>query len=70
MRSGLAPINEETGASRELHHRNGRDVPNANSEENLVAVWPWEHDVVDPCRHYTGPVPGDWTGSYSLPAGG
>ncbi|MCR4566704.1 MAG: HNH/ENDO VII family nuclease [Pseudobutyrivibrio sp.] len=57
MRKGLAPIEPETGASMELHHKNGRDIPNPHNIENLKEVWPWEHDAIDKFRHYTGPRP-------------
>ena len=57
MRKGLAPIEPETGASMELHHINGRDIPNPHNIENLQEVWPWEHDAIDIFRHYTGPRP-------------
>lgn len=57
MRKGLAPIEPETGASMELHHKNGRDIPNPHNIENLQEVWPWEHDAIDKFRHYTGPRP-------------
>ena len=57
MKKGLAPIDIETGASMELHHIKGRKILNPHSLENLQQVWPWEHDAIDPCRHYTGPRP-------------
>ena len=57
MRKGLAPIEPETGASMELHHINGRDIPNPHNIVNLQEVWPWEHDAIDIFRHYTGPRP-------------
>ncbi len=57
MRKGLAPIEPETGASMELHHINGRDIPNPHNIDNLQKVWPWEHDAIDIFRHYVGPRP-------------
>ena len=35
MQKGLAPIEPETGASMELHHINGRDIPNPHNIDNL-----------------------------------
>ena len=57
MRKGRAPIDLETGASMELHHINGRNIENPHSIDNLQKVWPWQHDKIDPYRHYTGPRP-------------
>ncbi len=57
MRKGRAPIDIETGASMELHHINGRHITNPHNIDNLQEVWPWEHDAIDPNRHYTGPRP-------------
>ncbi len=34
-----------------------KDIPNLHSTETLQKVWPWEHDAIDPYRHYTGPRP-------------
>lgn len=62
MRRGLAPLHPETGSSMELHHIYGRETVNANHISNLRKVWPCEYDVIDKFRHYTGPVPSDWTG--------
>ena len=60
MQRGLAPVDAETGASMELHHVAGRNALDPNNANNLVRVWPWEHDFIDPYRHYTGPMPADW----------
>ena len=57
MRKGRAPIDLETEASMELHHKEGRDIPNPHNIDNLEPLCPWEHDVKDPYRHYTGPRP-------------
>ena len=57
MRKGKAPIDPETGVSMELHHKKGRAITNPHNIENLQEVWPWEHDEIDPYRHYTGPRP-------------
>ena len=29
-----------------------------NYPSNLKEVWPWEHEDIDPYRHYNGPRPG------------
>ncbi len=34
--------------------KKSRNIPNANNSENLLPVWPWEHDAIDEYRHYTG----------------
>ena len=57
MQKGKAPIDIETGASMELHHINGRNIENPHSIDNLQKVWPWQHDEIDPYRHYNGPRP-------------
>ena len=57
MQKGKAPIDIETGASMELHHKKGRGIENPHSIENLQKAWPWVHDIIDPFRHYTGPRP-------------
>lgn len=38
---------------KEVHHIDGRAVPNPHDSSNLVDLWPWQHEVVDPNR-YTG----------------
>lgn len=49
--------NRRTGAletrivSKELHHINGRDIPNPHDPSNLIERWPWEHEAVDGSRH-------------------
>lgn len=64
MRRGLAPVarvrvinkdgeEEIILVSKELHHINGRDIPNPHAAENLQELWPWEHAEIDPDR-YTG----------------
>jgi hypothetical protein len=60
MRQGLAPIDPETGAKKELHHKKPRCKGGTNDPDNLQEVWPWEHDAIDPYRHYRGPVPAGW----------
>ena len=56
MKLGLAPI-DENGISMELHHINRRNIPDPHNITNLQEVWPWEHDDIDPFRHYRGPRP-------------
>lgn len=54
MKKGLAPrqYNIDTGLmeSKELHHIDGRDIPNPHNIENLKQVWPEEHEKIDPHR--------------------
>ena len=57
MKKGLAPKHPKYNVSMELHHINGRDIANPHSIVNLQKVWPWEHDIIDKFRHYTGPKP-------------
>lgn len=42
---------------KELHHINGRNIPDHNNIENLEALWPWEHADKDIYRHYKGTRP-------------
>ena len=39
--------------TKELHHIRGRDIPEPHNINNLMEVWPWEHEAMDPDR-YTG----------------
>ncbi len=57
MKQGKPPLHDEVEVPQELHHKNGRKVPNPHSSNNLEELWPWEHDAVDPFRHYRGPRP-------------
>ena len=58
MQKGRAPHYDNIiDVPMELHHINGRNVPNANNIDNLMPVWPWEHAEIDPHRYYTGPRP-------------
>ena len=57
MKKGKPPLHDEVGVPQELHHKNGRNVPNPHNSKNLEELWPWEHDAVDPFRHYRGPRP-------------
>ncbi len=50
MQKGLAP-KTEMGESIELHHTQGRDVPDPHNIENLQPVTPQQHSDVDPYRH-------------------
>ena len=56
MTEGKPPLDPITGAGRELHHINGRHVPNPHHISNLVKLWPWQHARIDPYRRYNGPV--------------
>jgi hypothetical protein len=60
MRQGLAPIDPATGAKKELHHKKPKCEGGPNDPPNLEEVWPWEHDAIDPFRHYRGPRPPGW----------
>ena len=57
MQKGLAPKHPKYNVSMELHHIGGRNITNPHNIENLQEVWPWEHDLIDEFRYYTGPKP-------------
>ena len=57
MQKGNAPLHPATGTPMELHHINGRNIPDPHNINNLKEVWPWEHAEIDPFRHYNGPRP-------------
>ena len=59
MKKGLAPRSNkfEIDVPKEIHHINGRNIPNPHSQDNLLPVWPWEHADIDSYRHYTGERP-------------
>jgi RHS repeat-associated protein len=57
MRAGRAPLHDELGVSRELHHLRPRAQGGTNALDNLLEVWPWEHAAQDRFRFYSGPVP-------------
>ena len=58
MKKGKAPhYSESIDVPKELHHIEGRNIPNPHNETNLLEVWPWEHDDIDPYRFYIGPRP-------------
>lgn len=56
MRRGRAPAHGIYGVSMELHHINGRNLPNPHNLKNLRPMWPWDHAKVDPFRFYTDPT--------------
>lgn len=56
--AGKAPGHPEVDVPMELHHKNGRNIPNPHAQDNLQQVWPWEHAEIDSYRHYSGPIPG------------
>ena len=60
MRKGKPPIHPRYNVPMELHHKNGRNIPNPHRIENLIPLWPWKHDEVDKYRHYTGPRPEEY----------
>jgi hypothetical protein len=57
MQRGLPPLEAETGVPMELHHLDGQAILDPHNVNNLVRVWPWEHEAIDPFRHYNGPRP-------------
>jgi hypothetical protein len=57
MSKGKAPLHDELGVSKELHHVSGRNIENANNISNLQELWPWQHELVDPFRYYNGSRP-------------
>lgn len=57
MRRGKPPLDPETGACKELHHKKPQREGGTHDDDNLEEVWPWEHEAVDPYRHYRGPRP-------------
>ncbi len=62
MKQGDAPLHNGLSAegyevSKELHHVNGRNIPDPHNANNLREMWPWEHAAIDPYRHYNGPTP-------------
>jgi len=58
MKKGKAPHYDEIiDVPKELHHIKGRKIDNPHNINNLKEVWPWEHEDIDPFRHYNGPRP-------------
>ena len=57
MKAGNAPLHPQLNVPQELHHINGRNIPDPHNISNLRELWPWEHAAVDPFRTYTGPRP-------------
>lgn len=51
-----APKHPVYGVPKELHHIK-RNLRRPHMETNLREVWPWEHNRIDPFRHYKGPGP-------------
>lgn len=50
---------EEIEVSKELHHINGRGGADPHNFNNLEALWPWEHQAIDPSRK-TGYIFLEW----------
>lgn len=59
MRKGAAPRHPDYDVPKELHHIKPRREGGSDDPDNLLEVWPWEHDAIDPFRHYRGPRPND-----------
>ncbi len=57
MRDGKPPLHPELGVPKELHHLVPQRDGGSHKPSNLLEVWPWEHDRIDPYRHYRGPRP-------------
>lgn len=57
MRKGNAARHEELDVPMELHHKVPQRDGGSHDADNLQEVWPWEHDAIDPFRHYRGPRP-------------
>jgi RHS repeat-associated protein len=57
MRKGMPPLHEKYRVPMELHHKHGRRISDPHNINNLRESWPWEHDDIDPFRHYKGPQP-------------
>ncbi|WP_054950720.1 pre-toxin TG domain-containing protein [Numidum massiliense] len=57
IKKGKPPIHPKYKVPKELHHKEGRKIPNPHNSKNLQEVWPWEHAEIDPHRHYKGPRP-------------
>ena len=54
MKRGRAPLVELNGKAypMELHHIIPRRNGGSNAYSNLLKVTPWEHDAIDPFRHF------------------
>jgi len=46
MQQGKAPLHDELGVSKELHHEIPQRNGGSHSPSNLREVWPWEHDAI------------------------
>ena len=55
MKQGMAPRDEVYNVPKEIHHINGRNIPNPHNKENLEPLWPWEHAEKDPHRFWKLP---------------
>ena len=42
---------DEITETKELHHIEGRDIPDPHNWSNLRELWPTEHGAIDPFRH-------------------
>ena len=60
MADGKPPLHDELGVPKELHHVVPQREGGSHDPSNLEEVWPWEHDAIDPYRHYRGPTPSGW----------
>jgi uncharacterized protein YukE len=57
MRAGKPPLHDEVPVPMELDHIVPRHMGGTHTPENLRPLWPWQHDKLDPYRHYRGPRP-------------
>ena len=57
MKEGKPPLHDELGVPKELHHVVPQRDGGSHNRSNLREVWPWEHEAIDPYRHYNGPRP-------------
>lgn len=57
MKKGKALLHPKLNVPKELHHINGRNIPDPHNINNLQEVQPWKHADIDPFRHYKGPHP-------------
>ncbi len=57
MEDGKPPLHDELGVPKELHHIMPQRDGGSHDSSNLIEVWPWEHEAIDPYRYYRGPRP-------------
>ena len=57
MAGGQGPRHPNYDVTLELDHIVPQRSGGSHSPFNLREVWPWEHDALDPFRHYRGPRP-------------